>query len=217
MSNAVGRFGIVNNVVAKTCLVVAAWSFASPGYGFVYGNGDFSESETGVELRNGAVVVHADKPTTVRTARGDIEIKTGTDALVRASEDGVVVRNMNELRRHCVEIVRSQGKVPVGLGHEVYISDTEGKLYEDSRDNIGRRNIHTFKVDAAWVRSAEFNLQDNLVNDPLLADLRRQESGDCRKLSEKLIKTTAIWTVVTRGRHPYNRQALRAMSGSKRP
>lgn len=139
----------------------------------------------------------------------ELQLKRGAVVLVRHTGDTVLIRNLHEQRKNSVSIFSGKSHVPVALGQELFVSPDKTHAAAQTNDGIRRRRAQFSQLEKLTIRACDYNLQDNLINEKLVNTLQSGGPQE-RKLLNDLMKTTAIWTIVTRGRGPDSRNALTA-------
>jgi len=174
-----------------------------------------STQPTTVSSENQTELIYAKDKTTIQTPLLDVSLAPGSVVLIRNLHDAVLVRTLSEQHRHSVHVHSGEYSATVPLGEETMVAHDQQIAGSIDPDNIGRRSIKLAEHGKLWVRTAEFNMQDNLVNENVIAIVKRSDSDSQDRILNDLIKTTAIWTLVTRERSPYSRTYPKLLSARK--
>ncbi len=162
-------------------------------------NGDAAlefEHPTILQLKDGEIIVDADKLTVVKTPHSILTIKPGCIALVSVTNKVTKVRNL--LETGTADLRQSVGGkfVDIAAGEESILGwDQMGVNKALSKDNLGRRRVRGIDVPGGmFMQRAEIPLTTlmQLENSPALHDLVTSENPADKALADKLVKMAAV-------------------------
>ena len=172
------------------------------------GKSDISDNT--VQLSTGDLLVVAKRNIKVDINTLCVEVDRGTIALIKSEQGATMVRVLND-RHDGGARARSQGwLMKLAVGQELTVTCDINRMRAAFQDGIGRRLVREYPVpQVGYVRLSDANLQDNLINEPLVVSFRRQNQvGKQRRLVFEMIKTTAIYNLFVRAGNPYTRSAI---------
>lgn len=162
-------------------------------------NGDASlefEHPTILQLKDGEIIVDADKLTVVKTPHSIVTVKPGCTALISVSNKVTKVRNLIESGRADIRQCVAGKYVDIAAGEESILGwDQMGVNKALTKDTLGRRRVRGIDVPGGmFMQRAEIPLTAlmQLENSPCLNDLISSENPADKALAGKLIKMAAV-------------------------
>jgi hypothetical protein len=160
----------------------------------------------GIDLVHGTMFLACKKDASVEVNDVKLHLKRGAVVLIKADDGIMTVRNLNDKHYGSVRVHTTRNHwIHLGVAQEAMIGRPEA--IQTKLDNIGRRAIKLSDIpERGCLRIADINLQDNLVNEPVLVYARcHADSTYEHRIIDDLIKTTAVCNLVTRSKGPYFR------------
>lgn len=165
---------------------------------------NFDQAEV-VDLRSGEILVSSVEPTVVKSNNATINIGANSIALISASPDVLIVRNIWDSPGHTVQLTAA-GKVNIVTPGQEYILGSRDFTPAKSLKlgNIGRRRVNLMEGEASQkLMVSEISLSSLMVDNPLLRSVRASiEPGD-KDIHNRVAKMAVILSMVTAKRGPY--------------
>lgn len=155
-----------------------------------------------MQLRDGELLISADKTTVVKTPHSTVTINPNTIALISVGDKVTKVRNLFEQGHRQIRQVVGGAYVDIAAGEESILGwDQSGVNRALSKETIGRRKVRGIEVPGSgmFMQRAELALPALMQqeNSFLLSDLVNSENPADKHLSEKMVKMAAVLQQVT--------------------
>jgi hypothetical protein len=160
-----------------------------------------------VKIVSGDVVLEVMKPTTVELPLSKAFIARKALVLFKL-EDGVEkVMVIWDDGFKTVNLVFGNRKLKLGPGDEAVATGFEPRYRQIlEQDDIGHRRVRMHHLGHKnYVTTAEFSLLQALETNPLLSEITRSSDPHDRLIKERIIKTAAVLSFVTRHHGTYSR------------
>lgn len=160
-----------------------------------------------LKLASGNLLIEALKPTTVELPLSKVVISRKALVLIKLDDGAEKVLVIWDDGFKSVHLVFESRKVNLGAGDEAIATGFEPRYHQIlENDDIGHRRVRMHHLGKKnYLTTAEFSLLQALETNTLLGDITRSDDPHDRQMKERIIKTAAILSFVTRHHGTYSR------------